>query len=239
MSGIFRKSILGILALILSCSTVDPKNSYTDFKFSSSSKKPTTFKSKKRIAVQTFIDERENDNISYSGLLLIPLVPYANEYFNKPELVDNFKINFLLEIESAKAMKTELESYSVFQKVFDTDRTFPKDADYLIRVRVKKNQIYNKETMYGINTLALQYYYFVLFMLDTDYYRAKADFELEIIDLKTNQTAFKKKFVRELSHFQSGISKKRIIGQSFLSFNERIIQTMSEEIIQYFEENKK
>ena len=212
MSGIFRKSILGILALILSCSTVDPKNSYTDFKFSSSSKKPTTFKSKKRIAVQTFIDERENDNISYSGLLLI---------------------------ESAKAMKTELESYSVFQKVFDTDRTFPKDADYLIRVRVKKNQIYNKETMYGINTLALQYYYFVLFMLDTDYYRAKADFELEIIDLKTNQTAFKKKFVRELSHFQSGISKKRIIGQSFLSFNERIIQTMSEEIIQYFEENKK
>ena len=71
-------------------------------------------------------------------------MPYANEYYNKPEMTGHYGINFLPEIDLAKGMETELADYSVFEKVFYTDRNFPKDADYLIRVRIKKNQIYIK-----------------------------------------------------------------------------------------------
>lgn len=235
VSNILRKCILGILLFILSCSTTGSKNLKTDFTFTKSTKKPITFKSKNRIAVQTFVDEREKENISYSSLLFIPLIPYANEYYNRPELADEFRINFLMESDLAKAMKTELESYSVFEKVFHTDRTYPKNADYLIRVRINKNQVYDKETMYGINTLALQYYIIIQLLLETDYYTEKVDFDLELLDLKTKQFVFTKKIEKE----KSGSGKKHFIGTEFLWFNEMIVVIMSEEIIKFFEENKK
>ena len=73
-------------------------------------------------------------------------------------MAEQFGIIFLLETDLANAMVTELTDYSVFEKSFYTDRTFPKDADYLIRVRIKKIKFIIKETMYGINTLAGQYF---------------------------------------------------------------------------------
>jgi|JI9StandDraft_1071089.scaffolds.fasta_scaffold01052_14 hypothetical protein len=235
----YKKSILGLLVFILSCSISDSENDYTKFSFVKSTNKPTTFKSKKRIAIQTFIDEREKDNISYFGLLLIPLVPYANEDFNKPEMAGQFGIIFLPETDLANAMVTELTDYSVFEKVFYTDRTFPKDADYLIRVRIKKNQIYNKETLYGINTLAGQYFSVLWVLLSTDFYRIKLDVELELLDLKTNQITFKKNFEKEESGSEWGTKKKQFIGEEFFSINKMMIRTMSKEIIQQIAGNEK
>lgn len=45
-------------------------------------------------------------------------MPYANEYYNKPEMTGHYGINFLPEIDLAKGMETELADYSVFEKVF-------------------------------------------------------------------------------------------------------------------------
>lgn len=244
MRDIFKNSILGILLFILSCSTADENNSYKSFSFTPSYKKTSTFKSKKRIAIQTFLDEREKENLTYSGLLFIPFVPYANEYYNKPESDSRFSLDLFLEAELAKAMETELADYSVFEKVFYTDRTYPKDADYLIRVRIMKNQMYIKRSLYGINTLALVNLFFIwgLVLMELDFYNLKLDFELELIDIKTKQIVFKKNFKKEEADIEigrNGINMKNDFRIKFLSFNEKIIYSMSEEIIQYFEEDKK
>ena len=119
MRFISTKCILGLFVFILSCSTADYPEIYSyKFNFVKSNKEPIAFKSKKKIAIQTFVDERKSENISYSALSIIPLMPYANEYYNKPEMTGHYGINFLPEIDLAKGMETELADYSVFEKVF-------------------------------------------------------------------------------------------------------------------------
>ncbi len=243
MRFISTKCFLGLLAFILSCSTVDYPEIYSyKFNFVKSNKEPIAFKSKKKIAIQTFVDERKSENISYSALSIIPLMPYANEYYNKPEMTGHYGINFLPEIDLAKAMETELADYSLFEKVFYTDRTFPKDVDYLIRVRIKKNQIYNKETMYGIGAFLfskdgfLYYGFFQIFK--TDFYTIKVEFDLELIEIKTNQIVFQRKITTEKSDNQLVLNRSKI-SENFVFINEQVIQEMSKEIIQYFQGNKK
>lgn len=169
-------------------------------------------------------------------------MPYANEYYNKPEMTGHYGINFLPEIDLAKAMETELADYSLFEKVFYTDRNFPKDADYLIRVRIKKNQIYNKETMYGIGAFLflkdgfLYYGFFQIFK--TDFYTIKVECDLELIEIKTNQIVFQRKITTEKSDSQLVLNRSKI-SENFVSINEQVIQEMSKEIIQYFQGNKK
>ncbi len=238
-----KKCILWLLVLILSCSTSNnPVIYYDKFNFIKSNKEPVSFKSKKKIAIQTFVDKRENKNISYSALRIIPLMPYANEYYNKPEITSHYRINFLPEIDFAKAMETELADYSVFEKVFYTDRTFPKGADYLIRVKIIKNQVYNKETMYGIGAfLFLKYgiwYYNFFQLFQTDFYTIKVEFDLELIEIKTNQIVFRKKIANENSDSQLVLNRSKI-SENFVAINEQTIQEMSKEITQYFEGNKK
>lgn len=235
--------LLWLLAFILSCSTGgNPEIYFYKFNFVKSNKEPVTFKSKKKIAIQTFIDERENKNISYSVLSIIPLMPYGSEYYNKPEMTGHYRLNFLPEIDLAKAMETELVDYSLFEKVFYTDRIFPKDADYLIRVRIKKNQIYNKETIYGIGAFLfvkegiLYYNFFQLFR--TDFYTIKVEFDLELIEIKTNEIIFQKKIANGKSDNQLALNRS-IISESFAAINEQAIQEMSKEIIQHFQGNKK
>ncbi len=169
-------------------------------------------------------------------------MPYANEYYNKPEMTGQYGINFLPEIDLAKGMETELADYSVFEKVFYTDRNFPKDADYLIRVRIKKNQIYNKETMYGIGAFlflkdGILYYGFSQ-IFKTDFYTIKVECDLELIEIKTNQITFQRKITTEKSDNQLVLNRSKI-SENFVSINEQVIQEMSKEIIQYFHGNKK
>jgi hypothetical protein len=255
MRFISKKCILGLLAFILSCSTSDSEKYYTTFSFIKPTNKPaTTFKSKKRIAIQTFIDEREKDNISYLPMQYLPFVPYASSHFNRPENVERYSMKFLPEIDLAKGLESELTGYSIFEKVFYTDRSEPKNSDYIFLCKIKKNRIYSKGTIYAATTLYLiksgnfsTVFFIILFVpittafLATDYLSYQIEIELELKEIKTGQTVLRKTLLKEETDFEIGHAKERqyAISNRFFKINQNMIQEMSKEIIQYFEGNKK
>lgn len=243
MRFISTKCILGLFVFILSCSTADYPEIYSyKFNFVRSNKEPIIFKSKKKIAIQTFVDERKNENISYMPMLYIPFMPYASNFFNKSENTFYYRLIFLPEIDLAKAMESELVDYNVFDKIFYTDRTNPKDADFLISCKLKKNQIYSKQTIYGTGAFVflkewpLPYLWLALI---TDFFTIKTEFELELKEIKTNQVVLRKTFTKEESDWEITVTSNEKVVNRFVLLNQKVVQEMSKEIIQYFEENKK
>lgn len=111
-----------------------------------------------RIAVPPFLDMRSQDNISYRPLHLIPLVPYANIHYDRPDAANRFishaAYNFRPSEDFAKALVAEVKQNRFFEEVFFTQREVEPGADLVLTGKIKNTQYNAKTISYGLSVYA-------------------------------------------------------------------------------------
>lgn len=234
-----------LMFCLISCSK-QTREYVQSFNFNKSIKTPVSYKSKSRLVIQTFIDDRNPKNISNNGVQYIPFYPYAKIRLSKPEVVFNSYVLIYPEIDLAKALQTELEDYYVFEAVEYSDRTVVKSSDYSIRCRILKDRMNINRTLYGtsagyfasLGTLYAGIFPLLWFLTETDFAEFRIEIEVEILQTKTKQSLLKKIFVLQESVREAGIQKEDN-PYLFLSLNQKIIHEIGKDLVQFFVDNKK
>ena len=96
------------------------------------------------LAVTRFDDQRPTDNNRYFWVCVIPLVPYCESHYARPENANGFlteaAYNFRPESDLAEATAQELRRTGMFRDVFVTDRTVDPGTPLVLRGTITNTQ---------------------------------------------------------------------------------------------------
>ena len=156
--------------------------------------------SNKTVQVTKFKDLRQNHNVDFNALLLLPLFPYGFIKYDKPEFqnkyVSGLKRGYHLgfDVLMTNALADELKSANIFKDVIN-NKTSQK-TDYYVKGSIISTKYNGKTLTYGLSGVG-PLLWFVGF--PAIYFTNDIEIDLSLIDSKTKEVVFQKRYKKEFS----------------------------------------
>lgn len=205
--------------LILNC------NIQQRFNFFPKEKKFGNQKILKSLAIEIFQDLRSKDIESRFGYFFIPLVFWEKNETNRRH-IDHFTF-YKIDLVLTHALKKEFSSYEKFKEVYVATESDSKEADYLVRGKILKTYTKETNTLYGLSIFGI---FLFPFGLPFSHHQLDTEFELELVEVKTNKTLLSKKYPAKFSSFEN------LYSESFVKkanpFIEKQLETFAKDSIE-------
>jgi hypothetical protein len=104
------------------------------------------------VSIDYLEDARGTSNCDYVILATLPLVPYVESHYDRPELPSKFATRYFTPREDlAKALMEEIRQNKLFDKVVLREQNFLRNADLVITGKILKTRVNTTVTLYGMS----------------------------------------------------------------------------------------
>jgi TolB-like protein len=218
-----NKLLLGLIVVLLQCSS--PQS----FSYTPTDHPEPKVKLGKSIGILPFKDLRpfEDRNRLIFPFAIIPLILWQTIENERPIQYENAEI---IEFESKlrHAIQNELESRKVFKEVFLDFPPIAKPIDYKVEIKLYSTKEKRIITMYGLSFLGI---YISVLGIPSANVENTLILNVNLIDTKTNQSLFQKKYNEMQNRFFSRHSYDSNKFQNEIDIVQRMFPEIANDIV--------